>query len=65
MIAKLVIHAPNRKAAARKLVMACASVEVWPVPTNAAAPQQLATLEQKSRRVVEAASGLGFIGIGG
>src|SRR3981189_2291823 len=36
MIAKLVVHAPNRKAAARKLGAACAGVEVWPVQTNAA-----------------------------
>ena len=36
MIAKLIVHAPNRKAAARKLAAACARVEVWPVRTNAA-----------------------------
>jgi 3-methylcrotonyl-CoA carboxylase alpha subunit len=36
MIAKLIVHAPNRKAAARKLTAACAGVEVWPVRTNAA-----------------------------
>jgi 3-methylcrotonyl-CoA carboxylase alpha subunit len=36
MIAKLIVHAPNRKAAARKLGAACAEVEVWPVRTNAA-----------------------------
>src|SRR5450631_1142959 len=36
MIAKLIVHAPNRKAAARKLAAACAAVEVWPVRTNAA-----------------------------
>jgi 3-methylcrotonyl-CoA carboxylase alpha subunit len=36
MIAKLIVHAPNRKAAARKLAAACASVEAWPVRTNAA-----------------------------
>jgi 3-methylcrotonyl-CoA carboxylase alpha subunit len=36
MIAKLIVHAPNRQAAARKLASACASVEVWPVRTNAA-----------------------------
>ncbi len=36
MIAKLIVHAPNRKAAARKLAAACAAVEVWPVHTNAA-----------------------------
>ena len=36
LIAKLIVHAPNRKAAARKLAAACAAVEVWPVHTNAA-----------------------------
>jgi 3-methylcrotonyl-CoA carboxylase alpha subunit len=36
MIAKLIVHARNRKAAARKLGTACAEVEVWPVRTNAA-----------------------------
>ena len=36
MIAKLIVHAPNRQAAARELTAACASVEVWPVRTNAA-----------------------------
>ena len=36
MIAKLIVHAPNRKAAARKLATACAAVQVWPVRTNAA-----------------------------
>src|SRR5882757_2337620 len=36
MIAKLIVHAPNREAAARKLTAACAGVEVWPVRTNAA-----------------------------
>ena len=36
MIAKLIVHAPNRSAAARKLGAACAEVEVWPVRTNAA-----------------------------
>jgi 3-methylcrotonyl-CoA carboxylase alpha subunit len=36
MIAKLIVHAPNRQAAARKLAAACAAVEVWPVRTNAA-----------------------------
>src|SRR6202045_4274040 len=36
MIAKLIVHAPNRKAAARKLTAACAGVEAWPVRTNAA-----------------------------
>jgi 3-methylcrotonyl-CoA carboxylase alpha subunit len=36
MIAKLIVHAPNRAAAARQLADACARVEVWPVRTNAA-----------------------------
>jgi len=36
MIAKLIAHAPSRKAAARELAAACASVQVWPVRTNAA-----------------------------
>ncbi|HLZ99346.1 MAG TPA: biotin carboxylase N-terminal domain-containing protein [Steroidobacteraceae bacterium] len=36
MIAKLIVHAPNREAAARRLAAACAGVEVWPVRTNAA-----------------------------
>ena len=36
MIAKLVVHAADRSAAAIKLANACAAVEVWPVKTNAA-----------------------------
>ena len=36
MIAKLIVHAPSRRAAAAKLARAAASVEVWPVRTNAA-----------------------------
>jgi 3-methylcrotonyl-CoA carboxylase alpha subunit len=36
MIAKLIVHAPTRTAAAAKLASACAEVEVWPVKTNAA-----------------------------
>jgi 3-methylcrotonyl-CoA carboxylase alpha subunit len=36
MIAKLIIHAPTRSAAAAKLAAACRAVEVWPVRTNAA-----------------------------
>jgi 3-methylcrotonyl-CoA carboxylase alpha subunit len=35
MIAKLIVHAPSRRAAAAKLATACAEVEVWPVKTNA------------------------------
>jgi 3-methylcrotonyl-CoA carboxylase alpha subunit len=36
MLAKLIVHAPNRAAAARRLADACGAVEVWPVHTNAA-----------------------------
>ena len=36
MIAKLIAHADNRSMAARLLCNACASVQVWPVRTNAA-----------------------------
>jgi 3-methylcrotonyl-CoA carboxylase alpha subunit len=36
MIAKLIVHAPSRRAAAAKLAQACAEVEVWPIKTNAA-----------------------------
>ncbi|MEY4511336.1 MAG: hypothetical protein RLZZ450_3458 [Pseudomonadota bacterium] len=36
MIAKLIVHAPSRHAAAARLSAACAEVEVWPVKTNAA-----------------------------
>jgi propionyl-CoA carboxylase alpha chain/3-methylcrotonyl-CoA carboxylase alpha subunit len=35
MIAKLIVHAPTREAAAAKLAEACAEVEVYPVKTNA------------------------------
>jgi 3-methylcrotonyl-CoA carboxylase alpha subunit len=35
MIAKLVAHGPNRKAAARRLASACGNIEVWPLKTNA------------------------------
>ena len=35
MIAKIITHAPTRAGAAAKLAKACASVEVWPVKTNA------------------------------
>ena len=35
MIAKIIIHADTREAAAAKLAEACAEVEVWPVKTNA------------------------------
>jgi acetyl/propionyl-CoA carboxylase alpha subunit len=36
MLAKLIVHAQTRDAAARALEAACAAVEVWPVKTNAA-----------------------------
>jgi 3-methylcrotonyl-CoA carboxylase alpha subunit len=36
LMAKLIVHAPNRAAAAHRLAAACARVEVWPVRTNAA-----------------------------
>ena len=35
MIAKLIVHAATREGAAEALAEACASVEVWPVKTNA------------------------------
>ena len=35
MIAKLIVHAPSRTAAAAKLTKACSQIEVWPVKTNA------------------------------
>jgi acetyl/propionyl-CoA carboxylase alpha subunit len=36
MIAKLIVHASDRPAAAAALARACGAVEVWPVKTNAA-----------------------------
>jgi len=36
MIAKLIVHAPTRQAAAKSLAAACGEVQVWPVRTNAA-----------------------------
>ncbi|MEO8927509.1 MAG: biotin/lipoyl-containing protein, partial [Caulobacteraceae bacterium] len=36
MIAKLIVHAETRQAAAAALAVACRAVEVWPVKTNAA-----------------------------
>jgi len=36
MIAKLIAHAPNRRAAAARLAAACREAEIWPVKTNAA-----------------------------
>jgi 3-methylcrotonyl-CoA carboxylase alpha subunit len=35
LIAKLVAHGPNRKAAVRRLASACGNIEVWPLKTNA------------------------------
>src|SRR5690606_15428188 len=35
MIAKLIVHADTREAAAARLANACREVEVWPVRTNA------------------------------
>jgi 3-methylcrotonyl-CoA carboxylase alpha subunit len=35
MIAKIIVHAETRTAAAAKLAAACAQVQVWPVRTNA------------------------------
>jgi len=35
MIAKLIVHAPDRIEAAAKLAKACGQIEVWPVRTNA------------------------------
>jgi 3-methylcrotonyl-CoA carboxylase alpha subunit len=42
MIAKLIVHAASRTAAARQLARACETVEVWPVRTNAAFLARLA-----------------------
>ena len=36
MIAKLIVHAPNRSTAAARLAGICRSSEIWPVKTNAA-----------------------------
>ncbi len=36
MIAKLIAHAPDRRAAASRLATACREAEIWPVKTNAA-----------------------------
>jgi 3-methylcrotonyl-CoA carboxylase alpha subunit len=36
MIAKLIVHAPNRATAATRLAAACRGSEIWPVKTNAA-----------------------------
>ncbi len=42
MIAKLIVHATTREAAAARLAKACGEVEVWPVRTNAAFLTRLA-----------------------
>jgi len=42
MLAKLIVHGANRRAAADGLASACASIEVWPVKTNAAFLARLA-----------------------
>jgi 3-methylcrotonyl-CoA carboxylase alpha subunit len=42
MIAKIIVHAASRKAAAKRLSEACAAVDVWPVKTNAAFLSRLA-----------------------
>ena len=36
MIAKLIVHAPNRTAAAARLATACRAAKIWPVKNNAA-----------------------------
>jgi 3-methylcrotonyl-CoA carboxylase alpha subunit len=43
MLAKLIVHAADRPAAAEKLAHACAEVEIWPVHSNAALLTQLAS----------------------
>ena len=42
MLAKLIVHGTDRRAAARALAAACGAVEVWPVRTNAAFLARLA-----------------------
>jgi len=42
MLAKLVVHAAGRQAAAARLATACGAIEVWPVKTNAAFLARLA-----------------------
>jgi 3-methylcrotonyl-CoA carboxylase alpha subunit len=42
LMAKLIVHAPNREAAVRELERACAAVRVWPVHSNAAFLARLA-----------------------
>src|SRR3546814_19851804 len=42
MIAKLVVHAPTRTAAAQALAKAAGETQVWPVKTNAGFPARAA-----------------------
>jgi 3-methylcrotonyl-CoA carboxylase alpha subunit len=42
LLAKLIVLAPDRPTAARRLAAACADIEVWPVHTNAAFLARLA-----------------------
>ena len=42
MVAKLIVHAPTREAAAARLARACGAVRVWPVRTNAGFLQRCA-----------------------
>ncbi len=43
MLAKLIVHAADRTAAAAQLERACAEVEIWPVHSNAALLMQIAS----------------------
>jgi 3-methylcrotonyl-CoA carboxylase alpha subunit len=43
MLAKLIVHAADRSAAAAKLAHACGEVEIWPVHSNAALLARLAS----------------------
>jgi 3-methylcrotonyl-CoA carboxylase alpha subunit len=43
MLAKLIVHAADRPAAAAKLARACGEVEIWPVHSNAALLARLAS----------------------
>jgi len=55
LMAKLVAHGPNRAAAARRLAAACASVEIWPVRTNAAFLARVAADPEFLRGAVDTA----------
>jgi acyl dehydratase/biotin carboxyl carrier protein len=46
LLAKLIVHAPDRPAAAARLARACAGVEIWPMHSNAALLAQLASHPQ-------------------